>query len=126
MANTVPAKYTVGLNPTVTPEIAGELAAWGEVRQVSISAVIRECIEGDGLSGRRIAWTREHGPLDAHLLERHTAAARVRGERQVRTRRDYDSRTRAGETTFAQTKQERKATKSTGRQRAEHAAGGAA
>lgn len=93
MVNVTPAKYTVQIGPTMTPETAGELAAWAELRGVSVSVVARECLEA-GLARQRAKWAKETGGLDAATLDRHTDEARARGERQVKRRKAYDDKTR--------------------------------
>ena len=94
MPNPTPARYTVQLGPTVTPEVAGELATWAEVQQRSVSEATRECIEA-GLMNLRLGWIAEAGrALDAELLEKHVYAAEVRGAEQVARRERYASRTR--------------------------------
>jgi hypothetical protein len=93
MPNPVPAKYTVQLGPTVTPEVAGELAAWAEVQERSTSEITRECVDY-GLENLRKQWQRVYGTIPAEVLARHVAAARERGEKQVARRRGYDERTR--------------------------------
>lgn len=93
MANPTPARYTVQLGPTQTPEVAGELGAWAELQQRSVSVVARVLID-DALPRLRKRWEREYGALPAEMLERHTRAAQERGAAQVKRRRDYDDRTR--------------------------------
>lgn len=95
MVNVKPATYTVQIGPTMTPEAAGELAAWAELRGMSVSEISRECVEA-GMSKLRGKWAREVGveAMPASTLARHVEAARERGERQVRSRRAYDDRTR--------------------------------
>lgn len=93
MPNPVPARYTVQLGPTVTPQVAGELAAWAELQQRSASEVARECIEF-GLENLRTRWRAEFGALPGARLAAHVAAAEERGARQVSRRRAYDERTR--------------------------------
>jgi hypothetical protein len=96
MPNPVPARYTVQLGPTVTPEVAGELAAWAEVQQRSTSEITRECIDY-GLENLRKQWVRVYGALGGTLLAFHVDKARERGEKQVARRRGYDERTRSAE-----------------------------
>lgn len=103
MVNTAPAKYTVQIGPTLTPEVAGELAAWAEWQQVSAGVTARDCID-EGLARLRSAWEQTYGALPEQLLSKHVRAARVRGDRQVARRRAYDERTRRGETTMAATR----------------------
>lgn len=93
MPNPVPARYTVQLGPTVTPEVAGELAAWAEVQERSTSEITRACVNA-GLEALREQWQREHGALNNRTLAPHVAAAQERGEKQVARRRQYDERTR--------------------------------
>ncbi len=102
MPNPVPAEYTVQLGPTVTPEVAGELAAWGELLGRSTSKVAREAIDA-GLEVLRADWratavargtaTAKRG-MPAATLARHVRAAQERGRTQVGRRRAYDERTR--------------------------------
>jgi len=107
MPNPVPAKYTVQLGPTVTPEVGGELAALAELSGLSMSVVARQAID-KGLPRVRRELERTHGLLGGERLQHHIDQARERGERQVRRRLDYDKRTRAGETRMAETLQTRK------------------
>ena len=107
MPNPVPAKYTVQLGPTVTPEVGGELAALAELSGLSMSVVARMAID-KGLPKVRRELQAQHGALDEGRLQHHIEQARERGERQVRRRLDYDKRTRAGETKMAETLQARK------------------
>lgn len=94
MVNVKPATYTVQIGPTMTPEAAGELAAWAELRRMSVSEIARECVEA-GMGKLRGKWAKEVGfEMPASTLARHVEAARERGERQVRSRRAYDDRTR--------------------------------
>lgn len=97
MPNPVPAEYTVQLGPTVTPEVAGELAAWAAVQRRSVSRVTRECIEA-GLEVLRSDFRAQDAAahFDDELLATHVAAAAKRGDAQVSRRRDYDDRTRGG------------------------------
>lgn len=90
MPNPVPARYTVQLGPTFTPDTAGELAAWAELRGKSISEVTREAAE-EGLGRLRATWAAETGrrPVPARLAEL-TAAAAERGSKQAKRRRAYD------------------------------------
>jgi hypothetical protein len=106
MPNPVPAKYTVQLGPTVTPEVAGELAAWAKMLGKSTSAVVRECIEA-GLAASTREYTTQlrltsgYASLPNDVLEECIAAARDRSNVQVSRRRSYDDRTRRGETAMA-------------------------
>ncbi len=103
MPNPVPARYTVQLGPTVTPEVAGELAAWAELLGDSVSEVSRAAINA-GLEVLRGDWratavargtaTAKRG-MPAVTLARHVEAARARGKTQVARRRKYDERTRS-------------------------------
>lgn len=93
MVNVTPARYTCQIGPTVTPEVAGELAAWAEVSGHSMSVVARMAID-DGLPKVRRTLERTHGALPVEILAKHVAQARERGERQVQRRRAYDERTR--------------------------------
>ena len=100
MPNPVPAKYTVQLGPTFTPEVAGELAAWAEVLGHSTSEITRWCTE-TGLEQlrtdfrARLAAARGPGAeLPGSVLAFHVKAAQERGNRQVQRRKDYDDRTR--------------------------------
>lgn len=94
VVNTAPAKYTVQIGPTTTPEMAGELFAWAERLGKSASEVARECLE-EGLMRKRREFQRiAGGELDATLLDRHVRQARKRGERQVATRLAADKRRR--------------------------------
>lgn len=108
MVNIAPATYTVQIGPVVTPEMAGELAAWAEHRRVSLGQSARECID-TGLAQQRLAWQLAHGQLPPGLLEKHVTEMRARGDKQVRSRRDYDRRTRGGETAMSETIAERRA-----------------
>lgn len=110
MPNPVPAKYTVQLGPTVTPEVGGELAALGELSALSMSVVARMAID-EGLPKVRRVLQELHGPLPAEALAYHVQRARERGERQVRRRLDYDERTRRGATKMSQTLKTRKSAK---------------
>lgn len=122
MPNPVPAKYTVQLGPTFTPEVAGELAAWAELLGESTSVITRQCTEA-GLAVLREVYASDavtRGLARAStaaslpgraLLRKHVEAARERGNRQVKRRRNYDERTRKGETGMAETLQERRAAK---------------
>lgn len=93
MPNPTPAEYTVQLGPTVTPEVAGELAAWAALSRSSVSKLTRWQIEA-GLEANRAYLVERYGPLPTALLAEHVAEAVKRGERQVSRRRDYDDRTR--------------------------------
>lgn len=103
MPNPVSARYTVQLGPTVTPEVGGELGAWAELLGNSMSEVARECIDA-GLEQLRNSFRQraiESGRVrsgalipSTALLRKHVAAARERGDRQVKRRRNYDERTR--------------------------------
>lgn len=95
MPNPTPAKYTVQMGPTFTPEVAGELAAWAELLGTSASKVTRECAE-EGLTRLRAKLAKRAGltGMPVEVLDRQVEAARGRGVRQVRTRRAYDERTR--------------------------------
>lgn len=93
MANTQPAKYTVQLGPTVTPQFAGELAALAKHSGVSASTIARKCME-EGIVKVRRRIEREHGPVPERLLAYFIAEAEERGNRQVSRRRAYDERTR--------------------------------
>lgn len=108
MPNPVPARYTVQLGPTVTPETAGELAAWARVTERSSSEMARLLLE-EGLKRQRAKLEREHGSLPADLLDECVAAAQERAERQVSRRRSYDKRTRNGETGMSGTLAARRA-----------------
>jgi len=101
MPNPVPARYTVQLGPTFTPEMAAELAAWGELLSKSTSVVIRECTE-DGLERLRADFIAEvmaatgltSGEVRARydaILPGHLEAAQRRGQTQVSRRRAYDN-----------------------------------
>lgn len=107
MANTTPAKYTVQLGPTVTPEVAAELATWGELVGLSNSAVARECIE-HGLVKLRKRWTAEvskrmgweHDYVQfenayGESYDTHLEHFQGRGTRQTTRRRNYDRETRS-------------------------------
>lgn len=94
MANTQPAKYTVQLGPTVTPQFAGELAALAKHSGVSASTIARECME-DGVAKVKRRIERAHGPVPENLLAHFIAEAEERGDRQVKRRRAYDGRTRS-------------------------------
>jgi hypothetical protein len=91
MPTSVPARYTVQIGPTTTPETAGEIGAWAEHIGMSMSEAARECLE-DGLKTKRKEWAKAHGSLPAALLARHVEYQRARGERQVRTRLSYRDR----------------------------------
>lgn len=94
MPNPTPARYTVQMGPTFTPEVAGELAAWAELLGVSASQVTRECAE-EGLRRLQAKFAKRAGrEMDGEVLARQVEAAEERGSRQVRTRRAYDKRTR--------------------------------
>jgi len=100
MANVRPAKYTVQLGPTVTPETGGELYAWAELLGVSNSVLIREVIEA-GLNVKGRSFAKRAGLTSTALAEaapevlaRHVEHCKQRGETQTRRRRDYDERTR--------------------------------
>lgn len=94
MANTVPAKYTVQIGPTVTPEVGGEIFAWAQALGISASSVARECLE-EGLAAlRRDFRRRAGGDLNEKTLAHHVAEARERGDRQVQRRLNYDKRRR--------------------------------
>lgn len=93
MPNPVPARYTVQLGPTVTPEVAGELAAWAEVQGRSTSEITRECVSY-GLENLRKQWVRVFGGIPPETLRTHVDAMRERGNKQVSRRRSYDERTR--------------------------------
>lgn len=108
MPNPVPARYTVQLGPTVTPETAGELAAWARQTGRSTSEMARLLLE-EGLRRQRAKLEREHGSLSAGLLAECVAAAQERAERQVSRRRSYDKRTRNGETGMSGTLAARRA-----------------
>lgn len=100
MVNVTPAKYTVQIGPTMTPEAAGELAAWARMRGVSVSVVARECVEA-GLSTLRESFkaqavdTRQYTERKWEaLLRKEIAEAQARGDRQVARRKAYDDKTR--------------------------------
>lgn len=95
MPNPVGRKFTVQLGPTFTPDTAGELAAWAELRGKSVSEVTREAAE-HGLNLLRREWAAETGrrPVPARLAEL-TAEAAERGEKQATRRRNYDRSVRA-------------------------------
>lgn len=108
MPNPVPAKYTVQLGPTVTPEVAGELAAWAKMLGKSNSEVARECVDaGLAVMARDYATQlrRDKGfaGLPGDVLAECIEWARARGETQISKRRSYAERTRAGETAMAAT-----------------------
>ena len=89
MPNPVPRKYTVQLGPTFTPDVAGELAAWADQREKSVSELTREAAEL-GLKTLRRRWEKDSGPLDAATLARHIEAAAERGEKQAARRTKSD------------------------------------
>lgn len=89
MPNPIPRKYTVQLGPSFTPDTAGELAAWAEVRGLSLSEVTRVCAER-GLELLRADWAAEGGRLNPVKLAGHVEAAHVRGEKQAGRRARYD------------------------------------
>lgn len=98
MANTVPPKYTTQIGPTVLPEVAGEMAAWAEVRGVSAGAVARELIDY-ALPLLRERWAQEHGKIPYSVLLRHVSHQQERGDRQIANKRSRDrtARTAGGQ-----------------------------
>lgn len=114
MPNPTPAEYTVQLGPTVTPEVAGELAAWAALAKISTSKMTRRAID-TGLEVLRSKLSAELGEMPASLLAEHVAEAARRGDRQVKRRRDYDASTRTpiAMATAAPVKPKRSRSKST-------------
>jgi len=106
MANTTPAKYTVQLGPTVTPEVAAELATLAQLLGVSNSQITRECIErglAAGMAGRkgwRVQLDEQHGGPEetekawGRVYDAHLEHFQRRGTRQTSRRREYDRTTR--------------------------------
>lgn len=107
MANTTPAKYTVQLGPTVTPEMAAELATWAELLGVSNSVVTRDSIE-HGLVVLRTLWRAQvleklprrtnFDSVWAATYKPHLQHFEGRGTRQTTRRRNYDAETRGAGT----------------------------
>lgn len=102
--NPVPAKYTNQVGVTMTPEDDAGLAAWAELLGRSKSEIARECLEA-GMAKQRRAYERQAGvtEMPAGVFERHLAVAVRRGEAQIQRRKDYDERTRRGETAMSVT-----------------------
>lgn len=113
MPNPFPAEYTVQLGPTVTPVVAGELAAWAALAKTSTSKMTRRVIDA-GLEALRADLRAEVGAMPPAVLAEHIEKAEKRGETQVKRRRDYDDRTRTPSAAPAPAK----AVKATARRRA--------
>ena len=86
MANTVPPKFDVQIGPSVRAEVAGELAAWGELAGESAGAIARQALDL-GLAQLRPVLEAEHGKLDGKRLASHVERQRERGVGQRARRR---------------------------------------
>lgn len=74
-ANGVGPVQTAQIIFMTTPEIAGEVEAWREVRGINVkSEQFREIFEA-GLAAKRKAWIRKHGELPASQLAAAVAGA---------------------------------------------------